>query len=214
MTMIDKLPGYYRKSTVVASLYKAVQNMIDKLADDIDAEILKLFITTTEDFTLHEKDVGLTEIDTDLKTRRARVIAKLQGSRPFTKLELENLICIYDKAGCKITENYADYTVTILFDGEKGIPDNIEEIKAAVEEVKPAHLHIEYQYVYNTWQQLYSELHYQKWSDIADNTTWEMLAVDDKQYLYVDENGRVWMSDNKRNAYLIYIDDIPYARLL
>ena len=63
--MIEKLPYYYRKSRVVEELYTAVQKIIDKISADISAEDLMLFITTTTDFTLHEKDVGLPAITAD-----------------------------------------------------------------------------------------------------------------------------------------------------
>ena len=70
--MIEKLPHYYRKSKVVEDLYSVVQKILDKISDDISAEDLKLFITTTTDFTQHEKNVGLTNISADNETKRAR----------------------------------------------------------------------------------------------------------------------------------------------
>jgi hypothetical protein len=77
--VIEKLPRYYRKSTVVADLYDVIQKLIDKVTADISSEDLKLFITTTDDFTLHEKDVGLSEIAADNETKRSRVIARIHA---------------------------------------------------------------------------------------------------------------------------------------
>ncbi len=57
--MIEKLPQYYRKSKVVKNLYDVIQKLLDKVDVDISKEDLRLFITTTDDFTLHEKDVSL-----------------------------------------------------------------------------------------------------------------------------------------------------------
>ena len=140
--MINRLPSYYRKSKVVKDFYEAVKKLIDKVSEDISAEDLRLFITTTDTFSLHEKDVGLPEMTADNETKRARVIARLQGNNLLTKAELERLILMYDKTGCTITEDFPNYTINIEFSGRKGIPYNLEAIKAAVEEVKPAHIQV------------------------------------------------------------------------
>ena len=76
--MINRLPQYYRKSKVVKDFYEAVKKLIDKVSEDISAEDLRLFITTTDTFSLHEKDVGLPEMTADNETKSARVIARLQ----------------------------------------------------------------------------------------------------------------------------------------
>ena len=149
--MIVRLPDYYRKSKVVKDLYAVIQKLLDKVAEDISAEDLRLFITTTDNFSLHEKDVVLPEISADNQTKRARVIARLQGNNLLTKAEFERLILIYDKTGCTITEDFANYTANILFGDRTGIPYNLEQIREAVEEVKPAHIKVNYEFLRNTW---------------------------------------------------------------
>lgn len=168
--MIERLPGYYRKSKVVTDLYDVIQKVLNKVANDISAEDLRLFIMTTDNFTLHEKDVGLSEIIADRETKRSRVLARIQGNNLLTKTELESLIKIYDKSGCTIIEDYPKYTVVILFSGMTGVPYNIEQIKAAVEEVKPAHIKVEYDFRYNTWSEVKRK--FKVWNDI-NTLTWD-----------------------------------------
>ena len=48
--MIERLPSYYRKSTVVKDLYAVIQKRLEKTDEDISAEDLRLFITTTDNF--------------------------------------------------------------------------------------------------------------------------------------------------------------------
>lgn len=168
--MIEKLPQYYRKSKVVKDLYDVIQKLLDKVDVDISKEDLRLFITTTDDFTLHEKDVSLSEITADNETKRARVIARLQGNNLLTKSELKNLIYIYDKTGCSITEDFSNYTVTVFFDGHRGIPYNIEQIAAAVEEVKPAHIRVRYLFQNNTWDDV--KMKFKTWKD-TKSLTWD-----------------------------------------
>lgn len=210
--MIEKLPYYYRKSQLVKDIYSVVQTAIDNVKSDISTADLRLFITTTDDFAPHEKDVGLSEITADNETKRARVIARLQGNSLLTKPELENLINIYDKTGCTVTEDFENYTVTILFSGRTGKPYNLAEIKAAIEEVKPAHLRFEYEFQKNTWDDMRRKLG--TWNN-AKAFTWDgAQEYDGRTWLYVDSNDEVYLKENGANAYVLFKNDEPYARLL
>lgn len=209
--MIERLPYYYRKSKVVEELYTAVQKILDKISADISAEDLSLFITTTTDFTLHEKDVGLTAITADNETKRARVIARIQGNNVLTKSALYELIDIYDKTGCTITEDFANYTVTIAFTGRKGKAYNFEQIQSAVEEVKPAHIKIDYVFEKNTWDDLRLKLN--SWGN-AESLTWGGAEdYDGRTWLYVEGNN-VYLREDGANAYVVFKNGIPYACLL
>ena len=211
--MINRLPGFYRKSKVIADLYAVIKNILDKAKSDIDTEGMRLFITETDEFTKHEADVGLQPIDSTDENRRSRVIAKLQGNNVLTHAELETLISNYESTGCTIDEDFAEYTVYITFSGRKGIPENIELIKAAVEEVKPAHLKIEYVYCENTWTDISEQ--FGAWGNISENMTWEMLMYyNGKTLIYVDENNIPYLSDSKANSYVVFIDGAAYARRL
>ena len=209
--MINRLPSYYRQSKVVKDFYEAVKKLIDKLSEDISAEDLRLFITTTDTFSLHEKDVGLSEMTADNETKRARVIARLQGNNLLTKAELERLILMYDKTGCTITEDFPNYTINIEFSGRKGIPYNLEAIKAAVEEVKPAHIQVNYGFQSNTWGEAQKKLG--TWANAKAFTWGGVQNYDGRTWLYV-ENNEVYLRENGANAYVVFKDNEPYARLL
>lgn len=209
--MIEKLPYYYRKSKVVKELYTAVQIILDKVSADISAEDLKLFITTTDDFSQHEKDVGLTATTSDNETKRARVLARIQGNSVLTKSALEELVAVYDKTGCAVTEDFANYTVTILFSGRKGKPYNFNEIQSAVDEVKPAHIKIEYEFMKNTWADLKSKLN--TWTNATSQTWGDAAEYDGRTWLYVDDN-EVYLKEDGANAYVVFKNNVPYARLL
>lgn len=141
--MIERLPYYYRKSKVVKDFYEVIQVILDKADADIDIADKRLFIITTDEFTLHEKDVSLTKSDgLDAETRRARVIARLQASRILTVEALKELVSLYEKSGVDVVELYDKYAFTLDFNNREGAPENIAEILAAIEEVKPAHLRI------------------------------------------------------------------------
>lgn len=210
--MITKLPHYYRKSKLVEELYAVVQKILDSVSADISAEDLKLFISTTSDFTQHEKDVGLTPITADNETKRARVLARIQGGGVLTKQALEELIAVYDKTGCTITEDFANYTVTVLFSGRTGVPYNFEQIKSTIDEVKPAHIKFEYVFVKNTWDDVEAKLG--TWGDCTAFTWDGVQDYDGRTWLYVDEKGEVYLREDGANAYVVFEKYQPYARLL
>lgn len=170
-----------------------------------------MFITTTDSFLLHEKDVGLSEITADNETKRARVIARLQGNNILTKSELEQLILMYDRTGCTITEDYKNYTVAVRFSGRKGVPYNFEQIKSAVDEVKPAHLQVNYEFQSNTWSEVQKKLG--TWGNAKIFTWGGVKDYDGRTWLYV-ENNEVYLRENGANAYVVFKDNKPYAHFL
>ncbi|MCC8168824.1 MAG: YmfQ family protein [Oscillospiraceae bacterium] len=141
--MIKFLPGYYRKSQVLKDLYSVLQAAFERTEGHINAEDLKLFITTTDDFTRHEKDVGLSFAAADDETRRSRVIARLRGNDVLTLSALEDIVTLYEPTGCVITEDYSNYVVYIDMIGRA---DNFDTLRETIEELKPAHITIYYAY--------------------------------------------------------------------
>ena len=61
--------------------------------------------------------------------------------------------------------------ITVTFT-DKGIPTGLEDLKAAIEEAKPAHLAVEYIVTYNTWNDIAN----MTWTE-ASASTWEGLLV-------------------------------------
>ena len=209
--MITSLPHYYRKSQVVEDLYKVVQQALNELKDDINTVDLRMFITSTDEFERHERDVGLTPIISDNETKRSRVLARLQGSNLLTISELKSLINIYDKTGCTVIEDFSSYTVTIIFDGRTGKPYNLEQIQAAVEEVKAAHIKINYAFIKNTWGDVRRKLG--TWGNAKSRTWGDIEDYDGRTWLYV-EGENVYLREDGANAYVVFKNGIPYARIL
>lgn len=209
--MIKSLPYYYRKSQLVEDVYKVMQQALNELKNDINTVDLHMFITSTDEFERYEKDVGLTPIISDNETKRSRVIAQLQGSHLLTIAELRNLISLYDKTGCTITEDFKNYTVTILFDGRTGKPYNLEQIQAVIEEVKPAHIKIEYEFLKNTWGDVRRKLG--TWGNAKSRTWGDVQDYDGRTWLYVGGDN-VYLRDDGANAYVVLVDGVPYARML
>lgn len=212
--MIERLPGYYQKSEVVKAVYAAVGNALDKLDEELKRQIDSLYITTTEDFSRHEKDVGLSAVTADNATKVSRVIARLQGSDLLTPGRLKSLVYDFVKTGCTIREDFAQYTVYVTFSGRTGIPYNIEPLKAAVDEVVPAHIKISYIYIKNTWADIRKK--FGTWGNMRSYTWDGVQLYDGRTWLYADSSGVVWLKENENgaNAYAEFFDGVPFAVIL
>lgn len=210
--MIKKLPAYYRNSQVIKELFEAISALMDKMSEEIDTKCMRLFISTTDEFDKHERDVGLAAISADNETKRSRVIARLQGKNPLTVSELEALIRVYEKTGCTIIEDCPNYTVTVFFSGRTGIPYNLEQIKAAIEEVKPAHIEFLYAFSENTWDDVKAKVG--TWEE-AKEFTWDGVRMyDGRTWLYVDGEKVYLQSEDGANAYVTFDNEGVYAKLL
>ena len=72
----------------------------------------------------------------------------------------------------KETDDNANSRFVIRFVGTLGIPGNMADLKLTIEEIKPAHLAVEYEYIYNTWSDI-SALTWQQ----ATSYTWEKIRT-------------------------------------
>ena len=121
------LPGYYQKSASVNILMGLYATLFDGVREKLKTQDQDLFIVTAMNTVLHEKDVGLIPIESDIMTRRSRVITKLMGNGVFSKAELIELVYTYDNTVVTV-EKIGDYIYSIRFTEHGGAPENIEEI--------------------------------------------------------------------------------------
>ncbi len=211
--MIEKLPGYYKKSKVLADLYAILQTAINKTQADIDTADLRLFIMTTDVFDKHEADVGLSPNSENPDDRRAAVLARLQGGHVLTVEALKTLVTAYEPTGCSISEDYGNYTVYIAFDGRIGIPENMALLMAAIEEVKPAHIKIGCVYTENTWADL--DRKFGRWENIVPYDTWDKIRYYYETWIYINDEGIPYIAERyNANAKVEFERGIGYARRL
>ena len=64
---------------------------------------------------------------------------------------MKNVAGSYSNGEVEVIEDAANYRFVIRFVGTLGIPGNVADLKLTIEEIKPAHLAVEYEYIYNTW---------------------------------------------------------------
>ena len=85
--MIEKMPGYYRKSKVMTQLCKSIENEFERLKSETTLTENQFFVILSDgDIKHHEEDVGLIpDASASIDTRRGRVLSKLRGTGTETQ---------------------------------------------------------------------------------------------------------------------------------
>jgi hypothetical protein len=94
-------------------------------------------------------------------------LSKLRGIGTVTVSLIKSVAEAYDGGAVEVTLQPEAYTFTIKFVDTRGIPPNLDDLKAVIEEIKPAHLAVEYAFTYTQW----GELKQTTWDNL-NNFTW------------------------------------------
>ena len=93
--------------------------------------------------------------------RRSRILSKLRGAGTTTVELIENVASSFSNGEVDVIEHNDEYYFDVKFVGTKGIPPNLDDLKTAIEEIKPAHLGVNYIILYATHQDLQQYTHQQ-----------------------------------------------------
>ena len=210
--MLEKLPGYYRKSKVMTELCKSIENEFERLKQETILTENQFFVILSDrDIKSHEEDVGLvSDASADIETRRSRVLSKLRGTGTVTKTMMKNVAASFVNGDIEIIEYPSEYCFAVKFTSKTGVPYNIADIQAMIEEIKPAHLAVEYIFTYRLWQDILDEI--QIWTT-AKNYSWEwMLTFAVKSNLSISDAGVYYCPDGNGNGKVIWNNIKAYAR--
>lgn len=163
MALIDLLPPYYQKSSEVQDLQNAFNIQLDRLQKTKDDFFLQLHVdTATWGLNQWEKALGLkTDASKPFDFRRSRIISKLRAQGVTTKAMIQNVAVSFSNGDVDIIEQPEQYHFDVKFTGTIGIPPNMDDLTAAIEEIKPAHLSYTYVFIYITNNQIKKFTHAQ-----------------------------------------------------
>lgn len=211
--MLKKLPTYYQKSKVIRELFKSIELEFKSLSEETVLTENQFFVILSDrDIAKHEQDVGLVpDTAADLETRRGRVMSKLRGTGTVTKTMMKNVAASFVNGDIEIIEYPSRYCFAVKFTSRTGIPYNIEDIKAMVEELKPAHLAVEYIFTYRLWQDVLDTL--SNWTTVKSYTWEQLLVFEITNNLIISDDGKVYYCpSSKGNALVIWNENKAYAR--
>lgn len=172
--IIEHTPRYYKNSKIANEILHSIDVENERLILAVE-KTKEEFIVDTAEFTLskYEEEFNLPIAPSiSLEERRSRIKAKMRSTGTTTKALFKSIVDSWTNGDVDIIEDYANYKITIEFNSTIGIPLNIQDVKNAINEVKPAHLVIEYKFKYNTWQDVsiktWGELEAYTWQEVLE----------------------------------------------
>lgn len=125
-----------------------------------------------------------------LQDRKDRIIYTLLSKNIFTPHILKEQAKIFTNGEIEVIENYGDYSFTIKFTSLIGVPPNIENFKAVIEVIKPAHLNFSIEFRYNTHNQVayfvHNSLKTKTHKEIYDTRLYEDNTVIGKYHKHIE----------------------------
>ena len=147
------VPKYIYKNNAFEQVLDSEQAEIDLLKLNLEDLLNNTQIeTATWQLKYLEKLYGITIDETDtLENRRARITAKKRSAGvEFNNENIKNICRSFSGGEVEIHPHLEEDYFVIEFVSTIGIPPKIEDLYNLIEEIKPAHLGVEYKFKYNT----------------------------------------------------------------
>lgn len=158
--LIDYVPPYYDELLESSEILNAEDAEFARLNASIDDLLLQFSISTaTWGLREWERVCGITtDTNKTLGERRSNIKAKLRGYGVVTVEHINNISDGYYGGQTDVIERYGEYTIVVKFISSYGIPSNLSDLQDVLREIIPAHLDIEYEFkfvTYDVLKQLY-----------------------------------------------------------
>lgn len=153
MGLMEYLPEDYKKSPPTIEIQTALERMCSGIAEDTEDLRAQFFLSSaTWGLQLWEWVYGIeTDLTKDAALRRSVVAAKIRGKGTTTVEMIRNTAEAYVNGLVDVIEYNSEYRFEIVMLSVIGIPPNLEDLKATIHEIKPAHLDFQIIIKYNTW---------------------------------------------------------------
>jgi hypothetical protein len=177
-TVKSYVPFSLREAEPFKSIYEAGGAESGDLHVAIEDVLIQLYVpTATWGLAFWEEFLELeTDVSQSNAYRRSVIISKLRGVGTFTKSMVMNAALSYENGEIKITEYATLGYFKIKFVSLRGIPPNYDQFKSWLEDIKPAHLGVIYEFSFMTWDEF--DVYNKPWDqwDIL-NLTWDEFEM-------------------------------------
>lgn len=166
------LPPYYQESKVTQEIQESIGVEIYNVQIVIQDIYKQLFVTTaTWGLDIYEEELGIpVNRDKSLEERRGVILAKIKKTKVINEDAIINVAAGFENG--EISLSVDDGIVTVYFDDIKGIPSNIDDIEAAIKDVIPSHLLVQFKFLYNAWKDYLTKT----WGDLLGETWGSVLT--------------------------------------
>lgn len=156
MELIKLLPSYYDSNETMQLLQNLFSEETDNLEASLSSTISECFVQTASALLIRYEQIFALEVNIS-KTdafRRERIMAKISGAGTTTKKMIQDVSSRYSNGEVEVIEDNENSRFTVKFIGTIGVPGNMPDLKITIDEIKPAHLEVVYEYIYNVWNDL------------------------------------------------------------
>lgn len=174
--MKSYIPAYERNSNVFLSILSAEGAEFDGVCTSLEDALKQFYVATATEtgLTLWEQFADLTSyVGKPLAERRSRIISKLRGIGTVNAALIKNVAESFANGIVSVTESPETYSFVVKFVDTRGIPSNLTDVKDAIEDIKPAHLAVTYEFTYTTW----GEVEAVTWGAVETGGTWGELKT-------------------------------------
>lgn len=146
--MLNYLPPHWRGSRVFEQVMGTEGAEFDSVLaalNDIQAQLD--IDKSTWGLVIYEKELGLqTDISKPLPDRQAVVKSRMRGTGKADAALIKAVADAYTNGGVEVT--LRDGVIRIRFSNVLGAPPNMTDLTNSIEELRPAHLPFEFEYLY------------------------------------------------------------------
>lgn len=156
MLLKNYYPSYLVKSKIFSAVLDTMQIELDNIDNIVKDIVNQCFVdTATWGLKYWEEMLGIpTDESKPYEFRRSVIKSKIRGSGTITVNLIKNVSESFSNGEVEVIEQPSIYSFTVKFVGTIGIPPNLDDLKKAIEEIKPAHLGVIYEIIYNTHDSL------------------------------------------------------------
>lgn len=154
--LIDYVPSYYSELLESSELLSAEDAEFARLNANIEDLLLQFNVSTaTWGLREWERICGIiTDTKKSLGERRSNVKARLRGAGVVTSEHIKNISDGYYEGETEVIERYSEYIIVIKFTSSYGVPSNLSDLESVLREIIPAHLAIDYEFKFVTYDLL------------------------------------------------------------
>ena len=184
--MNDKIIGFinkiFRNDDITKHIARISQTEIENVEvkiTDIQSNIL--LDTSTWNIKIKKKELDIEYVeDKTIDERKAIISAKWRGAGKLTLELIQDTVKAYTTNVVNVRFNG---TIIIDFSDKIGKPNDIDSLFKSIEDIKPAHLGVDYVFRYRTWGELkpftWKTVSKYSWKDVKETEIPE-LEIQDK----------------------------------
>lgn len=162
---IDDDSDLQKKFSIISSVFEYNESMIEQSFDEVFLPSTSALLDRWEIF------LGLsTAAGQPIENRRSRLLGKYRGAGTTTPSLIKSVAEAYSNGEVEVLEYPDQFLFVVKFIGARGVPPNLEDLKKTLQEIKQAHLVMDFAFTYTAWKEVkattWGNLKKYKWSDV------------------------------------------------